>query len=292
MRSQSLVGRVELQGSPWGRVRSAGRSATYRVRARRAKGTRAAGSGGPPIPSEPAMPRQRSRADPGHPLEVLDPPERPPPRAPRGSPGRAPGRRRGASRASPHRRRFGSIGRPTSRRAGPRTGRPEPRARAGQLDAVPGLGAPLAGRRAIGRRRRGAGQRQREEQRRERERGPRAPRPLVRTCDQTASTGPGLQLSSRGSAAPASTKAACSARTASSVWLRSITTETLISLVEISWMLMPCSRQHLEHARRDARVVLHAEPHDRHLRDLLIAVHGHARRSRARPSRRARARAR
>ena len=47
-----------------------------------------------------------------------------------------------------------------------------------------------------------------------------------------------------------------------------MTTETLISEVEIIWMLMPSREQELEHLRRDAGMAAHAEADDGDLGDV------------------------
>jgi len=66
-----------------------------------------------------------------------------------------------------------------------------------------------------------------------------APRLSHRMRPGTGADRVGAGYAWRGASAPSSTKAACSARTASSVYFSSITTEILISLVLMSWMLMP-----------------------------------------------------
>ena len=62
--------------------------------------------------------------------------------------------------------------------------------------------------------------------------------------------------------------ASCSTRTASSVYLASMTTEILISEVDIISMLMPSRGQHLEHFRGHAGVRAHADADHGHLGDV------------------------
>ena len=76
----------------------------------------------------------------------------------------------------------------------------------------------------------------------------------------------------RGAQGVARPKPSCSARTASSVYFAATRQETLISLVEIAWMLMSFGGEQAEHLRRDARVRAHAEADDRHLDDVLVVA--------------------
>ena len=64
----------------------------------------------------------------------------------------------------------------------------------------------------------------------------------------------------------------CSARSASSVYSAAISTLTLISEVEITWMLMPLLGQGLEHLLRDAGMAAHADADDRNLDDVGIGL--------------------
>ena len=57
------------------------------------------------------------------------------------------------------------------------------------------------------------------------------------------------------------------------MYFSSITTEILISEVEIIWMLMPFFRQGAEYLAGDARVGAHADADHRHLGDLVTADH-------------------
>ena len=63
--------------------------------------------------------------------------------------------------------------------------------------------------------------------------------------------------------------AACTAFIACSPLARSITTEILISLVEIISMFTPSLRQRLEHLAGHAGVALHADADDGQLADLV-----------------------
>ena len=238
---------------------------------------------GPRAAARPARAARRSRSKPAMPASVRGPipgtrsrsstaPERPRARAPRRSPG---------ARAGPtpgqrlERRRVGAVR--VDRQADQHAGGPAHRPARAALAQASSTLCPATARRSPGAAQSAGGGAARASASANSSAAsasaararPRAARPC------SASTGPGLsppraarprRLRRRRRAARAPpARSGCA----------SITTETLISLVEISWMLMPCSSQHLEHAGRDARVVLHAEPHDRHLRDLLVALHGH-----------------